>query len=435
MEMNERLEKIILIILTILIVLSYFVGFYFNENSAGGGKGDFYAFTLKNLEFFNTNDLKEALGVVNTDDTGKLFRSSRIPGVYIFNKFFNPFTDSPYQYRLSILLFSLLVPILFYLSMCIKFNNTKKIYLVFLSSLILLSPYFRTSAIWGNEENFAYVSFISTYFFLLKYLYSTNEKKFIYLTIVVFLSSLCVYFDQKFLIVPSICFFTILCKEKNLNHKIFLFLFYFILSLPIVYLVYQWGGLLPPIDQLERDVQLGKYNFQNLGYALTIISFYLTPFIFYLLISKKKLVTYLPNKLEILVYFFCIFYLIFFIFFYDISGEEFLGKGVLYKLSVLITNNQLFQKILISFGILISIRFIFTVFKNELVNLFTILFLILTPILYKPILHEYFDPLIFLLIFTFLKPNFFINFKSLMILFFYFTLFLGFTNIYYSKII
>ena len=171
---NERFEKIILFSLCFLICFSYLLGFYLNENSAGGGEGDFRAFTFNNIQFFNSNSLLETFGVINNDDTGKLFRSSRIPGVYVFHKFFNPFTDNPYHYRSSVFLFSLLVPIIFYFCLKLKFKDTKKIYLIFLSSLVLLSPYFRTSAIWGNEENFAYITLVLSYFFLLKYLDSNK---------------------------------------------------------------------------------------------------------------------------------------------------------------------------------------------------------------------------------------------------------------------
>ena len=269
----------------------------------------------------------------------------------------------------------------------------------------------------------------------MKYLEVEKDRKLIFLTPLIIFSSLCVYFDQKFLIVPAICFFTIFFKEKKIYNKIYTVLFYFLFSLPIFYLIYHWKGLLPPVDQLYRDVNIFSYNYQNLGYALTIISFYLTPFIFYLFFSNRSEVTYLPNKIETIFYILFFLYFIFFIFFYDISNEQRLGKGVLYKLTVLITDNEIIQKVLISSGILVSLRFIFVFFKNKLVNFFTLLFLIFTPILYQPILQEYYDPLIFLLIFTFLKPKFEINFKSLMILFVYFALFLSFTNIYYSKIV
>ena len=116
------------------------------------------------------------------------------------------------------------------------------------------------------------------------------------------------------------------------------------------------------------------------------------------------------------------------------KNEILLGKGVVYKFAILITDNNLFQKFLISISILVAVVFILKFLENTLINYLIIFFLILTPILYKPILQEYFDPLILLLIFTFFKTRFKINFKNLMVLFIYFTLFLSFTNIYYSKI-
>ncbi len=128
-------------------------------------------------------------------------------------------------------------------------------------------------------------------------------------------------------------------------------------------------------------------------------------------------------------------YLIYFLFYYDISSDVLVGKGVIYKFSILVADNLFFQKIIISVGILISIKFILLIFEKNFSNIFLILFLILTPIFYRPVLQEYYDPLIFILLFTFFKPKFLISFKNLMILFSFFTFFLAFANIYYSDII
>ena len=434
MEKKEKIENFILIFLISIIFLSYFFGFYFDENSAGGGKGDFLNHTSKNLRLFNNNDLFDAFKIAVTDSSSEMFQSSRIPGFYIFNKLLNPFTDNPLYFRMSILFLSLLVPIIFYLALCLKFKNIKKIYLFFLSTLILLSPYFRTSAIWGNEENLAYLAFVTSYFFILKYLDIRSDRRNFFLILVIFFSSLCVYFDQKFTIIPAICFLMIYLNEKRLKNKILVILLYSLFAVPVLYLIYIWGGFLPPMDQIGRDVHLGKYNFQNLGYAITIISFYLAPFIVCLLLNKdEKRIINLNNKNDIYIYGLSICYIIFFLFFYDISNEILLGKGVVYKFAILITDNNLFQKFLISISILVAVVFILKFFENTLINYLIIFFLILTPILYKPILQEYFDPLILLLIFTFFKTRFKINFKNLMVLFIYFTLFLSFTNIYYSK--
>ena len=106
------------------------------------------------------------------------------------------------------------------------------------------------------------------------------------------------------------------------------------------------------MDQLGRDVHLGKYNFQNFGYALTIILFYFFPFAL-CKINNKNIVNLftIRNKFEKVFFIFLIIYLIYFIFFYDISSEILLGKGTFYKLSILITENYYLQKIFL--GLLI----------------------------------------------------------------------------------
>ena len=56
---------------------------------------------------FKDNNLMNALKITSMADSST-FQSSRIPGVYIFHKFFNPFTENALQFRLSVFLFSFL---------------------------------------------------------------------------------------------------------------------------------------------------------------------------------------------------------------------------------------------------------------------------------------------------------------------------------------
>ena len=111
------------------------------------------------------NDLFTALSLTASNDSN-VFQSSRIPGVYIFHKLFNPFTENIFQFKLSVTLLSLLVPIFFYKALTLRFQKVEKINLALISCLLLLSPYFRTSAFWGNEENFGLLSLILSYIFL-----------------------------------------------------------------------------------------------------------------------------------------------------------------------------------------------------------------------------------------------------------------------------
>ena len=62
-----------------------------------------------------------------------------------------------------------MIPTLFYFSLLSKFKSEKKIYLLALSSIIFLSPYFRTSAIWGLEENLGILCVVIAGFYLSKF--------------------------------------------------------------------------------------------------------------------------------------------------------------------------------------------------------------------------------------------------------------------------
>ena len=84
------------IFLIVLAVLSYFWGFYLDENSAGAGSysGDITN-VWNNIQIFIKNDIVSSINHEN-------YYSSRTPLVYIFHKVFNPFTENISEYRKSI---------------------------------------------------------------------------------------------------------------------------------------------------------------------------------------------------------------------------------------------------------------------------------------------------------------------------------------------
>ena len=92
-------------LLIFLSFLSFFLGFYFNENSSGGGAftGD-WKFAWKNLQLFLNNDIATA---ISHED----FASNRTPLLYILHKLFNPFANSELGYRRSVFFISLFVKI------------------------------------------------------------------------------------------------------------------------------------------------------------------------------------------------------------------------------------------------------------------------------------------------------------------------------------
>ena len=160
-----------------------------------------------------------------------------------------------------------------------------------------------------------------------------KDKYLLFLTIL--FSSLCLYFDQKFIIIPVICFFTIIFSSKSSTLKIFSVFLYFIFSLPYIYLILLWGNIIPSQDAGLRGIG-DKIYLSHIGYASTIISFYLFPLLFF---KKDSLFILLENffKNKKNLYFLSLFfiYLLYLLIFYDYDNERSLGKGIVHKTAIL----------------------------------------------------------------------------------------------------
>ena len=171
--------KIVIFVLIFLSFSSFFLGFYFDENSAGAG-GLFGDFSLNwgNLQIFLNNDLLTAINYTDGADPDNVYNSSRPPLVYILHKLFNPFLETQISFRRSVFILSLSGPILFYLCLKQKFKKEDNLLLALIASTIFLSPYFRTSAYWGYTENFTFIAMLLSYYFLHNFL---GDKKIIYL--------------------------------------------------------------------------------------------------------------------------------------------------------------------------------------------------------------------------------------------------------------
>ena len=426
-------------VLIFLSLLSFFLGFHLDENSAGGGSylGD-WSFLWPNLKLFINNDLYTAI-------THENFLSNRPPLLYMMHASLNPFVENVIAYRRSVFIISLSVPVLFYFCLKQKFNNKDNLLLILIASTIFLSPYFRTSSYWGLEENYGIISLLLTFLFLNFFLKNKNEygyKIYFQLFLLIFFSSLCIYFDQKLLIIPIICFLSIITSKKIIKLKLFSICFYFILSLPYIYLIILWDGIFP--NTLTSARNLGdKLYLDHIGYTSTIIAFYFVPF---LLFKGKDLSTeiknfFLKKNNYYLILLFCI-YILYLLVLSNFLGQNALnidvssGKGFIHKSSlILFKNNFIIREIFIYFSFLISwvivLIFIGKSFKNGLI----LLYFFLASVLTLPLMQEYFDPLIFVMIFTFFSSKLFITYKNVIILFFYFSIFLVGSNIYYYNLL
>jgi hypothetical protein len=165
-------QKISIILIVFLVIFSYFYGFYVNENSAGGGgyTGDLSA-VFNNLQLFINNKFFEAIKLTADNN---LYYTNRPPLLYILHSWINPYSNNLELFRLTVFLISFFAPILFYFCLKIKFKFVNNFYLIFLASLILLSPYFRTSSFWALEENYAIISMLF-YYILINFFFLKNS--------------------------------------------------------------------------------------------------------------------------------------------------------------------------------------------------------------------------------------------------------------------
>ena len=420
------------IFLIVLAVLSYFWGFYLDENSAGAGgpKGDI-VHIWSNLKIYINNDI---ISSIDHPD----YYDSRLPAAYLMHEYLNPFIETKIAFRRSVFVISLVLPFLFFLCLKQKFNKADNLLLLLISSTVFLSPYFRTSAYWGLEENYGLIFLLLTFLCLNNFLNNKNFKSYkIYLQIffITFLSSCCFYFDQKLIIIPIICFFKILLSNKNIQLKLLTIFLYFLFSLPFIYLIILWGNIVHSSSAF-RVMHTNELLLFNIGYTSSIIAFYIFPILFFLeknLIYKIK--NFFLNMFNYFLIILMIAYLSYLMFFLDFGGLTDLGKGIVHKSGKILFESQYLRETFTYFSFFVSGIILIIFLNRNLKNTLILLFFFALSLILWPILQEYFDPLILLMVFTFFNLKMLINYKNSLILYIYLSFLLVGSNIYYSNLI
>lgn len=396
-----------LIFFLYLIFLSAFI---LNEDSLGGAKKDFgylFGHTLEFKEnFFYT--------FFNYDKTN----ARHSPIFLIINSFLLKIIE--YKFNLRFLLFHLnaITIYYFYKTLRIKFKDTDKKLLILLAGLLVFSPSFRSSSVWPDSYNAGLLFLTISFYNYCKYKNNLKIRYFFYCTTFYSIAS---YLSPNFSIF-SIFFYLNFCFINKKKREIILFfILNWILAFPAIYYLF-----ILKIDFFHLGEQIYGYdeNFislRNLSNKIillpSIIAFHLLPIIFF----KKKCNNFALADLFYLI----LYYILIKIFFeqnfnyadvYKLIG----GGGILYNLYHYNIINLNFIIIMSSISILIIQKVI-----SYKINYLIILLIVLsTPQL--SIYHQYFEPLIYLLIFfEFIKENEFkINYKNIAVLFTYLILFL-----------
>ena len=303
-----------------------------------------------------------------------------------------PFVNSNLKiYLLIFFIISLFLPVLFYKCLIIKYENINKDKLLALASTVYILPGFQYSAIWGNSHVTALFFLLFSIYFFLKLEKSNFEKsKHIYYSI--FFLALAAYVKQFYVFLFPFYLLIIIKKKAIPIHKAIIFIS--ALGLPgLIFLIKN------PV--LLFGLRLNDINITNFPSSIlissSIIFIYLIPFIFQYFINNRT--TYKTLFLEVLKKknTILIITLIFFIlnnyFYYDSN----IGGGLVHKLSkIILKNNYIF----LLFAYLGFYSIIYYSGKN-IYSYFLSILLLMTFSTGFFIFQKYFEPMFFILLFTF----------------------------------
>lgn len=251
-----------------LIFFTFFLGFIFQENAAGGGVIDFEHIYNNFLLFKNYNFF---------EIPWQFYSSSTLPLYYLIANLLIP--ENPFFLKFFSFIISIFCIFILLKNLKLKYNISKDYArnLLLICCLPLLSPYFRTSAFYGLEENFAYLLLLlSTYFF---YSYKKPEY-FRYLAI--FFSSLAFYARLNYAFLSIITYFSFFNKNKYFDKKNIIYTFLFlILILPSFYFFFKFNTF--SSDVLNKLAFNERINFKLINIPVIFsILFFLFHSIFFL---------------------------------------------------------------------------------------------------------------------------------------------------------
>ena len=388
-------------LLFLLCTISLFVVLYFKEDAGGGGT---------RADFINTWGYVQALKQNIFIDSSKWTRL--LPLHYLFISFLDSIIKNEFLLRVVYCLISLLVPYLFYLNLKLKYPKINKNILLSLASIVLILPYYRSSSIWPNPHVTAFIFFLLSTYFFIKWEAKKNFKIDFHLILHIIVLAIAVY-TRRYYVIFFLYF--IVCFFKNLKFSDFtvICLLILLLSLPGLWIIYQY-----PYYLTNSGFSLKFYN--SILINSSIMSFYLIPLFIPVLLGNFK-IEFKDKRFYIISLVIIIVVVFFMSLFFSYNPR--LGGGYILKLSnLLIDGNILFY-----LSSVIGFFIMFYISRENLLNLFMI-FLIFLIFSNQMILQKYFEPMlifIFFLIFHSKIPEKFLqNSKNIIFLYSYISIFL-----------
>ena len=396
------LNKEVLLKLAIicLISVSFFLGYFLRENAVGGGL-EFYELSWPIIQSFKKDFL------FSIQNYGS-FRDYTIPFSHILNAYINPFSNDIENFQLSITIISFAIFLIFALVFKKIYKHINFVDILLTSSIILLLPFFRTSAFWGKNENYGWLFFIlALYFFSeIKKDISKNPNNQNILNVILFcFTSACALYARQALAFLPISYLLYLFFY-NANKKIVItsIISFAVFAIPAFLLILIWGN----VFDLKNTPNYftwwinPKHLLKNFPILLSFFGFYFFPIL---------IIEFFNSGFKVFFskYFKSFFFaLIIFVFLSQINLLNYLGDytragGAILKVNYLIQkNNFLLLLVFSSLGFSVLMQLFKEDSKNNIIILLPILIIYSFPnLLYQ----EYVEPLILIIFFLALKTN------------------------------
>lgn len=377
------LNKKSIYIFILFLYSSLLIGFFFNEDTNGGARADFSSIT-GNVEFFLDDFFESFFNYEKLNE-----RHS--PVLIIIIAYLKKAGLTYDVIRFANLHLNLLVIFFFYNCLRIKFPKIEKKYLILISSALFISTTIRSLSIWPDSRIVGLLFFTISLQYYLKFNVNKSFKNAILNTIYLVIAF---YFSPNFSFFGLYFFFHYFLLYKNSIKLLYIALLNCTLTFPFFYYVFILNinflltpGLTPGSSIDGSTILLKEMNiFNKIILVLNIFLYYFIPIIFY---HKKNL----QKKFNFFHLVAVSFLYLVSIYFFNYS-LDYTGGGIFFHVSQKLLGNNILLYFITAFA------FYFLLIKNFSANN---LFLLLILVLSNPqltIYHKYYDPLIFILIFT-----------------------------------
>ena len=398
-----------------LLYLSLVFGYYQGENLNFGSKNDWFGSDIEPIKDFSVNFFDTLL-------TYDQYNHRHSPVYLIFLSLLYKINFSLDLIRFIHLNISIILIIIFFKCLELKFKNINRNILFLISISIFLSPTFRSLSIWPDTRIIGLILFTFSVYEYLKFL-KYNRKIFYYKNLLFLIFSS--YISPNFSIFIIFFFFIYIqnIDYKNLIYGIILCIF---CSIPFFYYLFilDVNFLIAKTPGVDKSISMSlSLNLSNKILIISsIIFFHTLPFIININFFNKLKIFLKKNFFPILIFLF-----INTVFFnYSIN---FTGGGIFFQLSNFLSGNNLIFYIFCFISLSVLAYFISCSFTNLI-----IISILIVSNIQNTIYHKYFDPLILIIFFTIFNTSLIEEFfKKKNNLIYLYIFYLGYILLRYAK--